>query len=275
MFSGGGDFDKVGKITNMIDTIGVTLKSNNHINDLVKNANAVVTGEFVLHMSREATSHPKKFQHMYEWGMVGDPHGRLWKHILRGRGGMRQLTWDFKASQKIVPVSDNLRSVGVKQVHIFHWKAPVLELGLPVRISPKLARFLVFEAKQNARRSASSGVGFEVGGIVFHRGTISIDRQGSNQSWNAFTNEFTRWFTSGEPEIALRASISLISQKTIKTSILQKVASIASLKSKVKTFTLQPVGIDVGFQTKLENSLRANYIGGAAARRSLVADDEL
>jgi len=275
VFSIGGDFDKIGKVTNMVDTIGVTIKTNSHINDLVTNSNAVITGEFVLHMSKEAMGSPKKFQHMYEWGHVGDPNYRLWKHILRGRGAQRQLTWDFKASTKSVPVAPALKAIGVKQNHIFTWKAPVLELGLPVHISPILAKFLVFEAKETSRRSAISGKGFEHGGIVFHDGTIAIAKQGNEQSWNAFTTAFNEWFKSGMPEMVIRTNIGAIAQKTIKRTALQKLASIASLKTKTKTFTLQPIGIDAGFQTKLANSLRANYIAGAANRRVLVADDEL
>jgi len=275
MYNVTGDFDKIGKVTNTIDTVSATVKTNAHVNDLVTNANAIITGDFVLFMSREAMANPKKFGHMYEWGEIGDPHGRLWRHILRGRGRSRQLTWDFKASKKSVPVDPVLQTVGVQQNHIFTWKAPVLELGLPVRISPKLARFLVFKAKKNTRRSAVSGTGFERGGIVYYNGTIAISRQGNAQMWGAFTDTFKEWFTSSAPEMALRTSLAVIAQKTIKETFLRKLASIATTKTKVKTFTLQPIGIDASFEAKLASGLRANYIAGAATRRMVVSDDEL
>lgn len=262
--------DKMVRVTEVIDGVGIAVKSNIHINELIKQSNTVITAEFVLHMSREAIANPLKFGHMYEWGGIGDPNARLWKHILRGRGAQRQLTFDFKASVKKVPVSSKLRDVGVQQNHIFTWKAPVLELGLPVSISPQLSKTktLVFE-------SAFAPMGSQQrNGLVFYKGTVNIPRQGNDQTWNSFTNEFRTWFSSEAPGQLIKQTMTELAQATIKKSFVEKIRTIRSTKTKVKNFTLTPVGVDKNFADTLAKSLTVNYISGAASRRVVVAEDE-
>lgn len=260
MFNIGMEADKFGKVANAIDAVQVAIKSNIHVNELAKASNTILTAEFVLHMSRQSLSDPKKFAHMYEWNHIGDSNFRLWKHILRGRGGTRQLTYDFVASRQTVPVKPELKELGVKQNHIFTWKAPVLELGMPVTISPKLAKVLVFKYQER---------------IVFFKGTITIPKQGSKESWGSFGREFAQWFSSPIPETLINESLGKIAKETITNTFLSKIRSLATGKTKVKTFTLTPAGIDKDFQKKIENSLRVNYIAGAATRRVIVSDDEV
>lgn len=266
------EVDKFGKAANVIDAVSVVVKSNVHVNELIKASNTLITGEFVLHMSRETLGKPLKFGHMYEWGMLGDPNGRLWKHELRGRGAMRQLTFTFKASQKAVPVAPALSAIGVKKNHIFHMKASVMELGLPVRISEKLAKALVFEAKEVKRGAKTSGTGYETGGIVFHRGVIEIPRAGSAEAWGSFTTEFNTWFASGLPEEIIATGLTIPAGRTIKSAVLAKLRSIGSAKVKKKTIVLEPAGIDKSFAATLEKSLQTNYIAGTATRRAITDD---
>lgn len=269
------ELDKFGKVANVIDSVSATVKSNSNINDLVKNANVLITGEFVLHMSRAVVEQPLKFGHMYEWGALGDPSARLWQHKLRGHGAMRQLTFNFKASQKSVPVAPILASIGVKRNHIFTMKASVMELGLPVSISPVLAKALVFEVKEVKRGASYTGFANVKDGIVFHKGTIRISKAGPQEAWGSFTREFNSWFRSGIPEELIKTKFKNGAEKTIKNSVISKLKSIAKLRTKNKTIVLEPVGIDKSFVTTLANSLKANYIGAAAQRRVLVQNDDI
>lgn len=269
------DGDKFGKVANAIDAVSITLASNSNVNDLIKAANTIVTGEFILHMSREAVSKPLKFGHMYEWNEIGDPGSRLWTHQLRGRGAIRQLSFNFKASKKSVPVTPALKAVGVEQRHIFVWKSMIMELGNPVRISPKIAQALVFEEKDVKHGATTTGSGFARNGIVVHKGTINIAKAGPEQAWGSFTQEFNMWFRSGVPEQYIRQNISTVVKKTIKSAFDQKIRGIKLGKTKPKTFTLEPVGVDRSFVTTLSNSLRASYIAGAATRRILTQNDEI
>lgn len=275
MFNIGMDADKIGKVANMIDTVSVTLKTDVHINDLMRAANTVITAEFVKHMSQVSVDNQNKFGHMYEWGMVGNPAGRLWKHVLRGRGASRQLSFDFKASQKTVPVAPELAEIGVKNIHIFQWKAPVMELGRPVSISPKLAKMLVFLAKETKRGANSTGHGFSVDGRVFYKGTINISRAGSQEAWGSFTGEFNSWFRSGMPEQFIRSLITPGINRAVKNSILERIRRLSATRERPKTITLEPVGIDKSFEATLAASLHTNYIAAAASRRAFIADDEV
>lgn len=272
MFNIGMESDKFGKVANMIDTVSVTLKTDAHIDDLIKHSNTLITAEFVVHMQREALAKPSKFGHMYEWGQVGDPNGRLWRHVLRGRGASRQLSFDFKASKKAVPVAPRLASIGVRRNHIFTWKAPIMELGKPVSISPKLAKMLVFEAKEVKRGASSSGTGYQADGRVFYNGTINIAKAGAQEAWGSFTEEFNTWMRSGIPEQLIKAKIQPAVYRGIKRAVLNKLVSLRKTNPRIKTITFEPVGIDRNFAATLAQSLRTNYIAGAASRRALTDD---
>lgn len=251
-----------------IKSFQYAVKTTEHINEVVKSANILITSEFIKHMSHLALSEPQKYKHMYEWRSNGDPNKRLWKHVLRGAGANRQMTFDFVASKTSVPVAPNLAAVGVKQNHIFVWKAPVMELGLPVRISPKLAKMLVFEAKEQKNGASSSGSGFSRGGIVYFDGTISIPHQGSPQMWHSFSTEFLTWMNSEKPREILSTLLTPRFMNVTRKTIRERLRSIAT-RSKTKSFSLKPVGIDMAFVAKINNSLRVSYIEGAATRRAM------
>lgn len=248
------EFSKMADVSEAINTISVTVKSERHINELIKSADSILQNEFVIHMASEALRQPKKFSHMYDWGQLGDPNGKLWKTKLKGRGAKRMSVFEFKASKKTVPVSQTLRNLGVKQNHVFYWKAPVLEYGLPVRIYPKLAQILVFEYR---------------GKVVFRRGMVSIGRQGNTLSWNAFTNEYNDWFSNRSHEV-LENQLLKKSASTIKNSLYQKIKKIAT--SRKKTFEIKPIGVDPEFGRVLQESLTKDYIGVASNRRVIIDD---
>jgi hypothetical protein len=245
---------KIGEINNMINSVAFTLRTNAHINDLITATHKILTSKFIMHMSDVAFNSPEEFKHMYEWGRVGDPNARLWKHILRGAGAARVATFDFKASKKTVPLTPEKQAVGVRNNHIFVWKAPILELGLPVRISPKIANTLVMDYPKRT------------GQLVYTKRTIYIPRQGAEQAWGAFTNEFMRWFASGTPTQIVKTEIEPRVQAGVKEAMR---IGIAQMKGKVraKTMTITPLGIDKNFVTTMNQAMKVNYIEPARNRR--------
>ena len=247
------EVDKIQDAMDLINTVAYTLNTNAHINDLITAANRIIASEFIIHMSQEAFNSPKTFEHMYEWGRVGDPNARLWKHLLRGSGSGRIATFDFKASKTSVPVRPPKAAVGVQQNHIFVWKAPVLELGLPVRISPKIANTLVYDIKGTDS-------------LVYTKRTIFIPRQGNPEVWGAFTNEYMRWWGGPMPGQIIRTQLEPKIDRGIKQAMAVGIRRINKKKSK-KTLTIRPMGIDKNFVTTINNSLRTNYIDAARNRR--------
>lgn len=245
---------KIGEAMNMVNSVSYTLKTNAHINELITAAHRIISSEFTMYMSQIAFNAPKQFEHMYEWGRVGDPNARLWKNILRGTGAARVATFDFKASKKAVPVKPIKQEVGVKANHIFVWKAPVLELGLPVRISPKIASTLVMDFPKGA------------GVLTYTKRTIYIPRQGSSEVWGTFTNEFMRYFGGPVPNQIIKTQLEPKIIAGIKQAVKIGITQMRG-KTRDKTMKITPVGIDKNFVTTLNNSLRVNYIEAARNRR--------
>lgn len=260
-----GKFNEIG---NTINSIGATLQSSMHVNTMVKTAHSLITAEFTLHMSRAAMAEPAKFAHVYEWKRVGDPNARLWRYYLRGAGRDRISSFDFKASKTSVPVAPALAAIGVKQNHIFYWKASVLEFGLPVTISPKIAKFLVFLDK--GRSGKSAGNSWKRNGVVFSRGPINIPKQGNALMWNAFTNEYLEWFRGPTPHVVIDTQLLPLTMKNIKKQVTVKAAEV----TKKKSFSLTPIGLDPSFIVKLQESLRIDYTI-AARTRLMLTDDEV
>ncbi len=267
-----GELDKFREIGVAVATIESTLKSERHVSSLIKAAHEVTAGEFVANMSSNTLRETGKYDHMYEWGQAGDPNGKLWRHVLRGNGANRAAFFEFKASKKTVPVDPKLQGVGVKKIHVFVWKAMVLENGLPVKISPKLAKYLVFLSKKSKRSAIRGGQGFSRNGIIYFRGTISIARAGNERINGAFTNEWTRWWNSGEPQQAISKTLTKPALDAMKKTLAEKVSSFARLKEKEKTFSITALTPDRLMEEKFQESLRRNYIAAAASRRSLMDD---
>jgi hypothetical protein len=267
-----GELDKFREVGVAVATIEATLKSDRHVSSLIKAAHEVTAGEFVADMSSSTLREPGKYDHMYEWGQVGDPNGKLWRHVLRGNGANRAAFFEFKASKKTVPVDPKLQTVGVKKIHVFVWKSMVLENGLPVKISPKLAKYLVFLSKNSKRSATGAGHGFSRNGIIYYRGTISIARAGNQRINGAFTNEWTRWWNSGEPQQAIRQTLTKPALDAMKKTLAEKVTSFAKLREKEKTFKITAIVPDRLMEEKFQETLRRNYIAAAASRRSLMDD---
>lgn len=266
------ELDKFREVGVAVATIESTLKSDRHVSSLIKAAHEVAAGEFVMHMSDVAMRDSGKYDHMYEWGQVADPNGKLWRHVLRGNGANRSAFFEFKASKKTVPVDPKLQTVGVKRIHVFVWKAMVLENGLPVKISPKLAKYLVFVAKNRTASAVSTGNGFSRNGIIYFRGTISIARAGNTRINGAFTSEWTQWWRSGSPELAIRNTLTKPAIDAMKKTVAEKISSFANLREKDKKFTITALVPDRLMEEKFQESLRKNYIAAAASRRSLMDD---
>jgi len=124
--------------------------------------------------------------------------------------------FEFKASKKTVPVPKELQAVGVKRRHIFYCKAPIIEYGLPVRISPKTAKALVYLKKASQSNPNSRFVGWESGGIIYRESPVNIDKQGNKMTWGSFTKEYIAWFSGDEPKKLVQNAVLKPAGKTIK-----------------------------------------------------------
>jgi hypothetical protein len=258
------DIHKIQSLGKVINTIGVQLKKEANISSVLDAAHNVTSREFVKNMTNVAFTNPRSFGHMYEWNSTGDPNSRLWNHVLQGRGKSKTSTFRFKASKTTVPVDPALAAVGVKKRHIFYWKAPVIEYAMPVRISPKLAKVLVYLQKSTSSRGKSNFNGWTKNGIVYRRSPVYIDHAGSKSMWGSFTREYQRWFSGNEPLRAISNSISRSSEKAIKNIVSTEIKNIN--KSSAKVAKIDVMAFDPTIAKRLQNSLDKNYAAAAGNR---------
>lgn len=270
------DLDIVQDTINSCNTVYASVNSDLSVNNLMKSAFTVIDGEFTLEMTHKSVEEPERFGHMYEWNRIGDPNYKLWKQQLRGLGKSRTITFNFVASKFSVPVTPKLKEVGVQQNHVFVWKAMVFEYGLPVKISPKLAKALVFEAKDNGSNIShhSNVKRWLRGDIIYFKGTIAISHAGNSEMAGSFTEEYVEWMNSGIPQQKVQEVLGKSTQEVIKTTLLSKIKSLTLGKKKDKNIAIKPVGLDPSFKRTLEKAINTNYIRAAATRRVESIDAE-
>lgn len=165
-----------------------------HMGAVMNYVSNALVGAFELAMDSYAALNPEQFHHVYEWGKsygshetVGVPQFRLWKLMIVGTGRERGVSYTFLPSKRPVPIEEELLVPGKRgktvltDVHIFTWKATVMEYGLPVSISPKLGNFLVFPDPQSGK-------------LVFTRRTINTV-PGKDKLRGNFHSFFQAWWT--------------------------------------------------------------------------------
>lgn len=261
------DLDLVENVLNDINTIVVTVNTDVNVNNFMQAAYSIISGEFSKYMTEKSLGRPKQFSHMYEWNLIGDPHAQLWKTQLNGSGKSRTTSFVFLASKTSVPVTPKLRSVGVQQNHLFVWKAMVFEYGLPVQISPKLAKVLVFEAKSSNGSSNNIISGWTRGGIIYFKGSIAIERAGNEEIMGSFTEQYMQWMGSDIPTAQVNKVLSKTTVETISNSLFSRMKDLVHGKRRNKTILIKPLGLDASFGSTLQNSLDRNYSLAAATRR--------
>lgn len=116
--------------------------------------------KFIPYMNALARGDMAAFHHVYEWGKIGISASRLFnlEEATTGRGKTEiGLILDLRPSKTRVPLSEAQRTPGktgrtVKQRHKFAAKAYVMEYHIPVRIRPRSAKKLAFQARANSEK---------------------------------------------------------------------------------------------------------------------------
>lgn len=183
----------------------------------------VITGEkFMNAVDREAVKNPKAFHHVYEWGRLGSPDGRLFILERRGiLGGNLDIETSFLPSK--VPSQSNRSGRGQRNINasnIFRYKAAVMESGQQVSFT-------------TSQVTPIGGEGFVAPGT-----RINILNPGGIQTKNSFGKFMVSWYvenlnsimeTSGLYERIEREVAIALTKKTVsKTEIKSIVASIAN-----------------------------------------------
>ena len=147
-----------------------------------------ITGErFVLASDSYARSNKKAMHHVYEWGQVGSPDGRLFViNLLAASGGSLDIGYEFLQSKLPVPIDPQLRMPGstgkvVNSESIFRDKAEVMESGKPVQ----------FVAKKVLAFMGNNGIAFIAKGTP-----VNILNPGGSKTKNSFHSFMVNWYVS-------------------------------------------------------------------------------
>jgi hypothetical protein len=156
------------------------------LQEVAKGAFTILGERFVVAVDREAVRNPKKLHHIYEWGKIGNPSGRLFVIERAGiLGGTLIINTSFLPSRLPVPVPKELKTPGptgkfVSSKNIFKYKAEVMEKGFPIS----------FDTKKIITFLGSEGQVFVPPGK-----TITIMNPGGIQTKNAFRDFMVMWYT--------------------------------------------------------------------------------
>lgn len=208
------DAGQIAALSGYMNTINVQTKSPRYISPALTYAHRVMSDEFGHHMDRMALAGrgdgmKNPFHHVYEWDALGVPQGRLWDNRLEGRGATRMATFNWRASKVTVPVpSDDLGpnagSRSFKRIHVFVWKAMVMEYQSSVTIRPKRGQWLGW---------ASDGPN-SVDGLEFSKGPITINPGGGNTQ-GRFTAAFADWWGGAGAEQTFNTQIRKVMENTL------------------------------------------------------------
>lgn len=188
------DTNQASSLAGFLKEVSVKIGTPQYIGPVLQYVHSKMSDEFSVHMSAAAKAAPERFHHVYEWGGLGDTNSQLWQDVLRGNSNVRMATFIWKASTKTVPVRADFQELGVQQVHIFTWKAPVMEFDTNIRITPK----------------RGSGLSYYTGPtnpvdkwpVAFWEGPITVQFPGGREVKGAFTHEYVNWWAgSGAAEI--------------------------------------------------------------------------
>lgn len=163
---------------------------------------------FGIAMDAAAALDPESYQHVYESGdqymdrgYIGNRNWRLWRLSITGSGGSRSVGFYFLPSSRPVPIHPKLLIPGGKKkrrvlpkVHVFVWKAPIMEYGISVTINPQLSpkKMLAF-------------VNDNTGKLVFTREKVEATpgefQNGRGGTVRKFTKFFNLWWNIEAPAI--------------------------------------------------------------------------
>jgi hypothetical protein len=168
--------------------------------------------DFGLYVDAQARTNPKTLHHVYEWNKVGNSGSRLFKLNVTERNGLSfKLGTTFLTSKTPVP-----NSFGKKK-YIFKNKASVMEAGMPIIISPRAAKRLVFET--------STGVVYMPIGA-----SVTVTRPGGGKATGRFQIAHARFFTGNLVNLSIKRS----GFQQIFNSSLTKAMKVPSEVRKVK-----------------------------------------
>lgn len=236
-----------------IKGVAAEIDTDKHINAVMDLLFTDLSVEFLEYMDTYAESAPEKFHHVYEWDMIGLAKGRLFTPVMLGRGRNRTISWKWRASKKIVPLSPEAEEAGVKKIHVFVWKAPFMEYNTDgVTIEPKRHEWISAFTRDSYH------------GLRAIKGPVHVANPGGPEVRGAFSEAFAQWWARGQAHAAY------VNRRAVLEHNLATMP-IAKTARKSKGFSLS-VGEADG--RNFIRRLTGNYIAQAAQRLEFMGGEE-
>jgi hypothetical protein len=231
----GVDGSQVEAMMGYIDGVSATIETDQYIGSVISYVNSRLGEEFGIAVDLAAKAMPESFMHVYEWGnkyqdysTVGDPDNRLWRLTSVGRGTNRVMGYAFLPSNKPTPINPILQGRVKENLHVFTWKAPVMEYGLRVTVKRKPGTdFLVFTDNETDEIRVTKGP---------HSFTAGISPYGRQNQKGVFTAFFVGWWSTKaqnifDTDIKKELERDLVSEGKM-------VAATRRFRTKQKSFTI-------------------------------------
>ena len=144
--------------------------------------------DFGNYIDSQARTKPKSLHHVYEWNKTGNPDARLFKLIDFGQNKL-----SFKIKYEFLESKTNVPSKRINKKYKFPNKAYVMENGIPVTISPRAAKRLVFEVN-----------GYTV--FMPKGASVTVSKPGGGKATGQFKIAYARFFTGQLVNESIRRS---------------------------------------------------------------------
>lgn len=255
----GVDGSGVYSVAGYVAGITAELSTPVYINSVLRYAHSRLSDYFDLYLDREAKSHPDNFMHVYEWPSgwaddgpdyeetVGNPAHRLWEHTLHGPALNAVASFQFLPSERPSPVNPILEAEGVKSgVHIFVMKAEVMEYGLPIKITPRLAQYLAY-VLDDTPKGMGHDSGLEFGkassteegvGIGLSRGPVEISEAGGGHTKRKFTDAFIAFYNGEAPDLMATKILPRVEMDIMRTANEMGTAGLVGMRSQRKVMNM-------------------------------------
>lgn len=267
-FDLGMDDAQADAVSGYIEGISTTISTTRYLDGVVEFASRQMMDKFATAVDVAAAAAKESFAHVYEWGdeygdtsRVGAPQFRLWRMTSIGRGRRREIGFQFLPSKVPSPIEPELLEPGPngqtvnEDVHIFTWKAPVMEYGMEVEIRPKLSKV-----------KAMAFVDDETGEIIFRKTPI-ITVPGKDDHIGVFTGFYAAWWSQAagqvfDQEIRPQLEADVISERALK-----KVAQATRRRRKGIDLTTVDYNRGKSMAEKHMKDNEIDYVRRAARRR--------
>jgi hypothetical protein len=281
------DTSEVKTLTSALESLHAQMNTDRHLNAVTKAAYEILSSEFNTKTHLMAGATAGEYHHVYEWDHVGVPGFQLWKNKLSGRGGRRSVTWAWRASRTTVPTlttvdgeprfgpSKGFDPSKLHRIHIFVWKAPIMEYGVAVNIRPKLGKVLVFP---NPDMLANSTMGRAARPVTFTPHPVRTV-PGEEVQGN-FTQWFVTWWGGGVAQDILGQTFSRQRDNAFKEIFETRMQGTVGGRMRSKTFTITPDSVAArrgkNIAKAMAGDMEHHYIRMAAKRkRGNREDDDL